>query len=68
MGMVERALASSSTLRTCLRIVTKWDESFSAASAERWGAQRLFRLLVSLRFRQEERDLGLKGWNKVCAC
>ena len=42
MGMDERALASSSARWTCLRMVTKWDESFSAASGERRGAQRLY--------------------------
>lgn len=40
-GIEERALASSSALCTCLRMETKWDESFSAASGERRGAQRL---------------------------
>lgn len=42
MGMDERALASSSARWTCLRMVTKCDESFSAASGERRGAQRLY--------------------------
>ena len=39
--MEERALADISALCTCRRIETKWDESFSAASAERRGAHRL---------------------------
>lgn len=42
MGMDERVLASSSARWTCLRMETKCDESFSAASGERRGAQRLF--------------------------
>lgn len=41
MGMEERALASSSVACTCLRIETKWEESFSAAASLRRGAQRL---------------------------
>lgn len=41
MGIEERALASSSALCTCLRIETKCEESFSAASGESRGAQRL---------------------------
>lgn len=41
MGMEERAFASSSVAWTCLRIETKWDESFSAAASLRRGAQRL---------------------------
>lgn len=41
MGMEDRALASSSEAWTCLRMATKWDESFSAAASERRGAQRL---------------------------
>ena len=44
MGMEERALASSSEACTCLRMETKWEESFSAASGERRGAQRLTQL------------------------
>jgi hypothetical protein len=43
MGMEERVLASSSAAWTCLRMATKWDESFSAAESERRGAQRLER-------------------------
>ena len=42
MGMEDRALADSSALWTCRRIETKWEESFSAASADRRGAHRLF--------------------------
>lgn len=41
MGIEERALASSSAAWTCLRMETKWEESFSAASGARRGAQRL---------------------------
>lgn len=44
MGMEERALAEISAVWIWRRIETKWDESFSAASAERRGAQRLFGL------------------------
>lgn len=40
-GMEERALAEISAVWIWRRIETKWDESFSAASAERRGAQRL---------------------------
>jgi hypothetical protein len=41
MGIEERVLASSSAAWTCLRIATKWEESFSPAASERRGAQRL---------------------------
>jgi len=41
MGIDDRALASSSAAWTCLRMETKWEESFSAASGESLGAQRL---------------------------
>ena len=41
MGIEERALEDSSALCTWRRMLTKCDESFSAASAERRGAQRL---------------------------
>lgn len=41
MGMEERALAEISALWTCRRMETKWEESFSPASGERRGAQRL---------------------------
>lgn len=41
MGIEDRALAVTSALCTCRRIETKWEESFSAASGERRGAQRL---------------------------
>jgi len=41
MGIEERALASSSAAWTCFRMETKWEESFSAASGARRGAQRL---------------------------
>jgi hypothetical protein len=41
MGIEERALASSSAAWTCLRMETKWEESFSAASGARRGAHRL---------------------------
>lgn len=42
MGIEDRALALSSALCTWRRIETKCEESFSAASGERRGAQRLF--------------------------
>lgn len=41
MGIDDRVFAETSTLCTCRRIETKWEESFSAASGERCGAQRL---------------------------
>ena len=41
MGMLERALAEISAEWTCRRMETKWEESFSPASGERRGAQRL---------------------------
>lgn len=43
MGIEERALALSSAECTCRLMETKWEESFSAASGERRGAQRLGR-------------------------
>ena len=43
MGMEERALAEISAECTCRRMATKWEESFSPASGERRGAQRLER-------------------------
>lgn len=42
MGMLERALALISAEWTCRRMETKWEESFSPASGERRGAQRLY--------------------------
>lgn len=42
MGMEDRAFRSISLAWTCLRIWTKCEESFSAASGERRGAQRLW--------------------------
>lgn len=47
MGIDDRVLASSSDACTCLRICTKCDDSFSAASGLRRGAQRLGLSLVS---------------------
>lgn len=41
-GIEERALAEISAEWIWRRMETKWEESFSAASAERRGAQRLF--------------------------
>ena len=41
MGMLERAFAAISDEWTCRRMETKWEESFSPASGERRGAQRL---------------------------
>ena len=41
MGMDERSLVVISVAWTCLRMETKWEESFSEASGERRGAQRL---------------------------
>lgn len=41
MGMDERSLVVISVAWTCLRMETKWEESFSDASGERRGAQRL---------------------------
>ena len=40
-GMLERVFASNSEACTCLRIETKCEDSFSAASGERRGAHRL---------------------------
>lgn len=40
-GMEDRTLASISVAWTCLRMLTKWEESFSAASGLRRGAHRL---------------------------
>lgn len=51
MGMLERALASSSEAWTCFRIETKCEDSFSAASGERRGAQRLGGGLVCVGYR-----------------
>lgn len=42
MGIEDRALAEISAEWICRRMETKWEESFSAASAERRGAQRLY--------------------------
>lgn len=42
-GIEERWFASSSALWTCRRMETKWEESFSAASGDRRGAQRLYK-------------------------
>ena len=42
MGMEERTLAVFSERATWLRMETKWEESFSVASRERRGAQRLW--------------------------
>ncbi len=53
-GMEDRALASSSAAWTCLRIETKWEESFSAASGDNRGAQRL--LSWSMRASQWKED------------
>ena len=41
MGMEERDEEAISAEWTCRRMETKWDESFSPASGERRGAQRL---------------------------
>lgn len=41
MGMEERTLLFLSARATRSRIETKWEESFSAAAADRRGAQRL---------------------------
>lgn len=41
MGMLERVLAEISAECTCRRMETKWEDSFSPASGERRGAQRL---------------------------
>ena len=41
MGIEDRALAAISAEWICRRMETKCDESFSAASTERRGAQRL---------------------------
>jgi hypothetical protein len=50
MGIEERTLVSSSAAWTCLRMETKWEESFSAASGERWGAHLL--LVVSAKLQK----------------
>lgn len=42
MGIEDRALAEISAEWICRRMETKCEESFSAASAERRGAHRLF--------------------------
>lgn len=41
MGILERALAEISAEWTWRRMATKWEDSFSPASGERRGAQRL---------------------------
>ena len=41
MGMLERAFAEISAEWTWRRMETKWEDSFSPASGERRGAQRL---------------------------
>lgn len=41
MGMLERVLAEISAEWTWRRMETKWEDSFSPASGERRGAQRL---------------------------
>lgn len=57
MGMEERALASSSAAWTCLRMETKWDESFSAASGDNLGAQRLGDVSSCASFAQKKEGL-----------
>ena len=47
MGIEERAEAASSALWTWRRMETKCEESFSPASGERRGAQRLIGVLVT---------------------
>lgn len=53
MGMEERAEAASSAEWTCRRMETKWEESFSPASGERRGAQRLVYDVSSFLVRRE---------------
>lgn len=49
MGMLDRALALISAECTCRRMETKWEESFSPASGERRGAQRLKDIINTVR-------------------
>lgn len=51
MGMEERVEEASSEEWICRRMVTKCEESFSPASGERRGAQRLGRGDVSVCYR-----------------
>ena len=59
--MEDRALASNSADLTCLRIETKWEESFSSASGLNLGAHRLAQKYFLLDFRAWEEGELLRG-------
>lgn len=59
MGMLERSLAEDSRSWTRLRIWTKCEESFSEASAESFGAQRLEQRGQRTGFAKKEGDVKL---------
>ena len=48
MGILERALAEISAECTWRRMETKWEDSFSPASGERRGAQRLKYIVITI--------------------
>lgn len=61
MGMEERVEAAISEAWICRLMETKWEESFSPASGERRGAQRLVRGLSVWRTLDERKREGGNG-------